>query len=524
MATGGGRPHPGLTGKMALGSISRGGAGVAGGLATPRRSPTLAPAALAWSEAHLDAQGRSTGHSPLLLVSAMAGIADVAVIFGLSVAAFILRHGLAAIPADILLTSALATLLGVNTLYLSGAYALRPGAGVAIQAGRVIQAWTVVFVLLLVIGYLSKTLEDYSRLWAVTWYVSVAVSLILVRVAAQARLRRLGSRGRLASTLAVVDLCGRGQDFARKLVRSGADVRLLGVFSPSAKAVPGSAPDAPPGRGLDDLVTLAGLFRVDDVLVLVSGETTANVPVVLRLLSTIPANIRLCPVLPELAHAPIREAGLMHDHAVLTVHHRPLGGWKSMFKRIEDLLLGSVAAVLLAPLLLLIAALVKLDSSGPVLFRQARQGFNNNVIIVLKFRTMVHRREEEQGVPQATRDDKRVTRLGRILRRTSLDELPQIFNVLLGDMSLVGPRPHAVAHNQHYSGLIDDYLGRHRVQPGITGWAQVNGLRGRTDTLDKMQRRVEHDLAYIDNWSVFLDLQIMVLTVFSVLFDRESAY
>jgi len=354
--------------------------------------------------------------------------------------------------------------------------------------------------------------------------VSVAFGLVLVRVAAQARLQRLGSRGRLASTLAVVDLCGHGQDFARKLVRSGADVRLLllGVFSPGP--APDSASVAPPGRGLDDLITLAGLFRVDDVFVLVSGETTANVPAILRLLGTIPANVRLCPVLPELAHAPIREAGLMHDHPVLTVHHRPLGGWKSTFKRVEDLVFGSVAAAMLAPLLLLIAALVKLDSPGPILFRQARQGFNNNVITVLKFRTMVHRREAEQGVPQATRDDKRVTRLGRILRRTSLDELPQLFNVLRGDMSLVGPRPHAVAHNQLYSGLIDDYLGRHRVQPGITGWAQVNGLRGETDTVDKMQRRVEHDLAYIDNWSVFLDLQIMVLTVFSILFDRESVY
>ncbi len=507
-------------------SSRQGGGSRAGGLATPRHPPpppnAPAPAALAWSEAQSDAQAHGMGHSPLLVVTAVTGIGDAAVIFGLSVAAFMLRHGLQAIPAEILVTSALAAMLGINALYLSGAYALRPGNRVAIQAGRVVQAWTVVVVLLVVIGYLAKTVEEYSRLWAVTWYVSVAFGLVLVRVAAQARLQRLGSRGRLASTLAVVDLCGHGQDFARKLMRSGADVRLLGVFSPGP--VLGSAPHPSPGRTLDDLVTLAGLFRVDDVFILVSGETTANVPAILRLLGTIPANVRLCPVLPDLAHAPIREAGLMHDHPVLTVHHRPLGGWKSTFKRIEDLVLASVAAVFLTPVLLLIAVLVRLDSPGPVLFRQARQGFNNNVITVLKFRTMVHRRDAEPGVPQATRNDKRVTRLGRILRRTSLDELPQLFNVLRGDMSLVGPRPHAVAHNQLYSGLIDDYLGRHRVQPGITGWAQVNGLRGETEAVDKMQRRVEHDLAYIDNWSVFLDLQIMVLTVFSILFERESTY
>ena len=503
---------------MGINAISRAAAGRAGPAAAARRSDR-APAALAWSEAQADAKARGMGRSPLLLVTAAAGAADAAIIFGLSVAAFLLRHGLAAVPSWILLTSALATLLGINALYLSGAYALRPTAGIALQAGRAIRGWTVVFVLLVVVGYLAKTVEDYSRLWAVTWYVSVAFGLVLVRVAAQARLRQLGSRGRLASTLAVVDLCGHGRDFARKLLREGADIRLLGVFDPE---VPG--PGNAGGHSLDDLITLARLFRVDDVLVLVSGETTASVPAVLRLLGTIPTNVRLCPVLPELAHAPVRETGLMHGHPVLTVHHRPLGGWNSTLKRAEDLVLGSIAAVLLAPVLLLVAALVKFDSPGPILFRQARQGFNNNVITVLKFRSMTYQAEPEAGTPQATRDDKRVTRLGRILRRTSLDELPQVFNVLRGDMSLVGPRPHAVAHNELYSGLIDDYLGRHRVQPGITGWAQVNGLRGETDTLDKMQRRVEHDLAYIDNWSVFLDLQIMVLTVFSILFDRKAAY
>jgi putative colanic acid biosynthesis UDP-glucose lipid carrier transferase len=173
--------------------------------------------------------------------------------------------------------------------------------------------------------------------------------------------------------------------------------------------------------------------------------------------------------------------------------------------------------------MLCIALLVKLDSPGPVLFRQQRLGFNNNVFVVFKFRTMKCRAEPETTVPQARRDDPRVTRVGRFLRRLSLDELPQLFNVLKGEMSLIGPRPHALVHNEQFAALIDDYLGRHRVQPGITGWAQVNGLRGETDTLAKMQRRVEYDLAYIDRWSVMLDLRILFLTTLSVLFDR-SAY
>jgi putative colanic acid biosynthesis UDP-glucose lipid carrier transferase len=171
-----------------------------------------------------------------------------------------------------------------------------------------------------------------------------------------------------------------------------------------------------------------------------------------------------------------------------------------------------VALVVFAPLLLAIALAIRLDGPGPVLFRQKRYGFANNEFTVFKFRTMRHRPAEEPDVPQARRQDPRITRVGAFLRRTSLDELPQLINVLRGDMSLVGPRPHAVAHNVQYAQIIDDYLSRHRVKPGITGWAQINGLRGETDTPEKMRARVEHDLYYIDNWSLMLDIKILLLT------------
>ena len=190
-------------------------------------------------------------------------------------------------------------------------------------------------------------------------------------------------------------------------------------------------------------------------------------------------------------------------------------------KRAEDLLLASVGLVLISPLLLMVVLAIKLDSRGPVLFKQKRLGFNNNTIVVYKFRTMVHRPEPETDVPQAVRGDVRVTRLGRLLRRSSIDELPQLFNVLRGEMSLVGPRPHALSHNERYAQQIDAYLGRHRVQPGITGWAQVHGLRGETDTIDKMQRQIDYDLAYIDQWSFTLDLKIMALTSFCFLLQPE---
>ncbi len=506
------------------------------------------PAALAWGEAQADARSRTMSRSPLLLLPFLMGAADAAVILGTGLAAAVLRAGGGPVPADPVLVATLAALLGINAVTLSGGYDLRGRAGFVVLTGRAVRAWSLVFLVLIIAGYLTKTLEAYSRLWAVGWYVSAAIGLGLVRVGGEAQRRRLRRSGRLASTVAIVDLCGGGAAFARNLVRDSVDLRLLGVFRPRpdqsapCDGAPACTPPCvgtgcandnavhtgPGPSGLVELIALSRLFRIDDVLVLISGQTPVdgepgvNMPAILRVLGTIPATVRLCPLMPELSHAPIREAALWHDRAVLTVHHRPLGGWSSTVKRAEDLVLGGIMVILLAPLMLIIAALVKLDSPGPALFRQPRQGFNQNIFTVLKFRSMTHTVVPDGEVRQAVRGDARVTRLGRILRRTSLDELPQIFNVLRGDMSLVGPRPHAIVHNELYSGLIDDYLGRHRVQPGITGWAQVNGLRGETETLDKMQRRVEHDLTYIDNWSVLLDLKIIFYTALSVLRDRTA--
>jgi Undecaprenyl-phosphate glucose phosphotransferase len=194
-------------------------------------------------------------------------------------------------------------------------------------------------------------------------------------------------------------------------------------------------------------------------------------------------------------------------------------------KTIEDRVLASLILVAIAPVMAAVAIGIKLTSPGPVFFKQKRYGFNNEIIEVFKFRSMhVARCSADTGpVAQARKDDDRITPFGRFLRRTSLDELPQFINVVRGDMSIVGPRPHAVAHNEQYAKLIDEYLARHKVKPGITGWAQVNGLRGETDTLDKMERRVQFDLHYIENWSLALDLRIILMTIL-VGFSHPNAY
>jgi len=199
---------------------------------------------------------------------------------------------------------------------------------------------------------------------------------------------------------------------------------------------------------------------------------------------------------------------------LLDLSMSPITGATRLVKQIEDVVLAALILLLISPLMLVIALAVKLTSPGPVLFKQTRHGWNGEKISVYKFRSMVVHQEHGNSVTQASRHDSRITPLGSFLRRTSLDELPQFFNVLSGSMSIVGPRPHAVQHNEHYKELVPGYMWRHKVKPGITGWAQINGFRGETDTLHKMEQRVNHDLFYIENISLWLDLKIIFLTVF----------
>lgn len=207
---------------------------------------------------------------------------------------------------------------------------------------------------------------------------------------------------------------------------------------------------------------------------------------------------------------------------VVPLFDTPLNGINMVFKRIEDVVVSSIILLLISPVLCIIAVIVKVTSPGPVIFRQIRYGMDGKPIRVWKFRSMTVM-ENDTKVIQATKNDVRVTKVGKFLRRTSLDELPQFFNVLFGQMSVVGPRPHAVSHNEQYRSLIQGYMLRHKVKPGITGLAQINGWRGETDTLEKMEKRIEYDLMYIRSWSVWLDLKIIFLTVFKG-FVNKSAY
>jgi Undecaprenyl-phosphate glucose phosphotransferase len=356
---------------------------------------------------------------------------------------------------------------------------------------------------------MAKTSIQYSRLWLVLWFVSAALLLILSRALMRAQIRRWTALGRLSRSVAIV---GTGAAAQRVLRHFGAnpesEVHIAGLFSDRK----GDA------HGASDLESLAHLVRrdvIDTIIVAIPPSEEGRLLRILGQLRDLPVDVLY---FPGGLGAPF--ANLRHRYvdglSVLTVFRRPLTDWRLIVKELEDRVLAIVILTLIAPVMLGIAFLIKLESPGPVFFRQRRYGFNNQYIEVFKFRTMYDDRSDPNAEQLTRRNDPRITRLGAYLRKWSLDELPQFINVLRGEMSIVGPRPHALsakAAGRLYQEAVRQYSARHRVKPGITGWAQVNGWRGETDTLEQIRKRVEHDLVYIDNWSLWFDIRIILLTM-----------
>ena len=273
----------------------------------------------------------------------------------------------------------------------------------------------------------------------------------------------------------------------------------------------------------DDLSPIWQNAHPDEILIALPSQANLERSNVIEKFRRYAANIRLLPELPFASFATNDALHVIAGLPTVTICEPPLNGWESIAKRIEDRVLSALAIIAFLPVMALICLAIKLTSSGPVVFRQMRHGFNHQEFAVYKFRTMRHAPEKGESTAQTTRNDPRVTAVGRLLRRTSLDELPQLFNVLKGDMSLVGPRPHAVVHNNEFQNLVDDYLCRHRVKPGITGWAQVNGNRGELTSLEKIRERIALDNYYVNNVSVMFDIQILLKTV-GLIISGQNAY
>ena len=396
------------------------------------------------------------------------------------------------------------------------------------QYFRLASAWSVVFLLVMGASFFAKAGDQYSRVWLSSFYVVGLIALIGFRRILFLMVRRWTSEGRLTRRTAIVGGGAPGEALIQALrSQRDSDVRMIGLFDDRGDD---RSPVAQAGLAklgsVDELVEFARRTRVDLVIFSLPISAEGRILEMLKKLWVLPVDIRLSAHSNKLRFRP-RAYSYLGNLPVLDVFDRPITDWDVVMKWLFDRIVGGLALLALSPIMLLIAIAIKLDSRGPVLFKQKRYGFNNEKIEVYKFRSLRADQTDVNANKLVTRDDPRVTRVGRIIRKTSLDELPQLFNVVLaGNLSLVGPRPHALnakAETKRYEEAVDGYFARHRVKPGITGWAQINGWRGETDTHEKIQRRVEHDLYYIENWSLLFDFSILVKTPLTLL-KAENAY
>ena len=393
---------------------------------------------------------------------------------------------------------------------------------------KVAGAWSFVFLAAIAIVFFLKLGDQFSRVWLGAWYLAGLMALLGERAVVSTWVSAMTRAGRFDRRTAIVGGGEPANDIIRMLqAQPESGIRIVGVYddrddSRSPRVVGGYEKLGQ----VSDLVEHARRAPLDLVIFTLPISAENRLLQMLGKLWVLPIDIRLSAHASKLKLRP-RSYSYIGSVPVLDVFDRPIADWDLALKWLFDKVMGSVLLLLCAPVLIAAALAVKLDSPGPVLFRQRRYGFNNEFVEIWKFRSMHVAQSDAHAAKLVTRDDPRVTRVGRILRKTSIDELPQLFNVVFrSDLSLVGPRPHALqakAENRLYEQVVDSYFARHRVKPGITGWAQINGWRGETDTQDKLQRRVEHDLYYIENWSIFFDLYILVATPFALL-KTDSAY
>src|SRR5450631_909350 len=396
------------------------------------------------------------------------------------------------------------------------------------QYMRLASAWSVVFMIVIGASFFAKAGDMFSRVWLGTFFVCGLIALVVSRNMLFYLVRKWTREGRLTRRTVIV---GGGEPGARVIEelrrQKDSGVSIIGWFDDRGDDRNGI--DCAGERKLgsvEDLVEFGRRTRVDLVIFSLPISAEGRILQMLKKLWVLPLDIRLAAHTNKLQFRP-RSYSYIGKVPVLDVFDRPIADWDVVMKWLFDKIIGSMLLIAALPILALTAIAIKLNSRGPVFFKQKRFGFNNDLIEGYKFRSMYVDAADAAANKLVTKDDPRVTRVGRFIRKTSIDELPQLLNVVFnGNLSLVGPRPHAVnakAEARLYAEAVDGYFARHRVRPGITGWAQINGWRGETDTHEKIQCRVEHDLYYIENWSVLFDLFIVARTPFALL-NHENAY
>ncbi len=417
------------------------------------------------------------------------------------------------------------SLLSLLTIRTLGAYAPHRWTEFPVAFG-----WPVFATLL--VGLCGQVLSQFTfwalkPSWILTWATASAVYFLISRLVCYGWANKIRKHNGFHQRVAIVG-GGKAAEDALSLLSNMhlQTIEVIGLFDDrSDDRSPESIREFQKIGRISDLNDYARRQAVDLIVVAIPMTAEKRLLKILSMLWELPVDIRISAASSELKLSPTAYSYL-GDLPLLNVFERPLRGWDAVMKNIVDKVLATMAIIGLAPVMLAVALAVRLDSKGPILFKQKRHGFNNELIGVYKFRSMYTDLSDANATKLVTKDDPRVTRVGRFIRKTSLDELPQLFNVLRGELSLVGPRPHATqakAAGTLYEQVVDGYFARHRVKPGITGWAQINGWRGETDTKDKLEQRVKHDLEYIDRWSLAFDLYILAKTPFSLV-KNENAY
>lgn len=396
------------------------------------------------------------------------------------------------------------------------------------QTGRLLAAWSMVFVLIALVAFLLKISDQVSRVWMVSWYASGAIVLVLFRMGLRSLITKWTNSGKLKRRTVIV---GGGKDAEEliKAIRKSAnnEIELVGLFDDRVdKRSPDTVAACPKLGNVDELIEFARLTPLDLVIVSMPLSAEDRVLYMLKRLWVLPIDIRLSAHMSKLRLAPSAYS-YIGDVAMFDMADRPISDWNLVFKWMFDKVVAISALIVLSPIMLITAIAIRLESKGSIFFRQARHGFNNELIDIYKFRSMYTELSDVNAEKLATKNDPRITRVGRFIRKTSIDELPQLFNVLRGELSIVGPRPHALqakAANKVYHEAVGGYFARHRVKPGMTGLAQIHGWRGETDTVEKIEQRVNHDLHYIENWTPFSDIYILFMTPFSLISKNENAF
>ena len=393
---------------------------------------------------------------------------------------------------------------------------------------KVMIAWASTIALLLISVFFLKISEEFSRGWFGLWFGGGILFLFVLRNILNFRVRKWARNGTMERRAVIVG----GGKIAEKLIRSieqqtDNDIRICGLFDDrDDERSPPIVAGYPKLGNVEELVEFSRKARISMLIVALPMDAENRVLKMLKKLWVLPVDIRLSAHSNNLRFRP-RTYSYVGNIPMFDIFDRPIRDWDSVAKRIFDIVFSLIGIALLSPIMIGAYLAVKLTSKGPAIFVQERHGFNNELIRVFKFRSMYVNQQDKTAAKQVTKGDPRVTPVGRIIRKTSIDELPQFFNALRGDLSLVGPRPHAVmaqSSNKLYGEVVDGYFARHRVKPGVTGWAQINGWRGEIDHDDKIRKRTECDLYYIENWSILFDLKILLMTPISLITKSDTAY